>query len=221
MTDMKHPFYTSLTPLLAIGVTLLGFFLLKPDEPTALYWINMGWLVALEMLFFVWLRWGHFDSRAMEGQTVYFRIFLGSETVYYILACVAWMIFFFICGTKVGRTLLCIHFNLPDILDTWPEMSLRIYLFGILALTVLWIVIASVMGRHDMTYNAEQTALESNTQAIRDLVAELKELAAEHETAETRRAWATLIRDAQSVPPAQLASKADSLRARAEKLISE
>lgn len=216
---MKNPFYTILTPILAVGVTLLGFFLLQPAEPTALYWINMVWLIALEVLFFVWLRWGRLSSRFDEEQTVPFRLFLGVMTLYYIIACIVWMIFFFICGTKVGHTLLCIHFDLPDILETWPEMSIRIYLFGILALTVLWIVASSIMGRHDAVYNSQQTALENNTYTQRDFVAELKEQAAEHQTAETKRAWATLIRDAESVPPAQFAAKVDSLRARAQKLL--
>ena len=217
---MKNPFYSFLTPLLAIGVTLLGFFLLKPAEPTALYWINMAWLLALEVLFFVWLRWGRLESRGADEQTVYFRIFLGVGTLYYIIAAIVWMIFFFICGTQTGRTLLCIHFDLPEILDTWPEMSIRIYLMGILVLTVIWVVFAAIMGRHDVVYNKQQTELENATEDVRDLVAELKSLAAEHSTPETERAWKTLIRDAESVPPRQLASKADSFRARAEKLMN-
>ena len=217
---MKNPFYSFLTPLLAIGVTLLGFFLLKPAEPTALYWINMAWLLALEVLFFVWLRWGRLESRGVDEQTVYFRIFLGVGTLYYIIAAIVWMIFFFICGTQTGRTLLCIHFDLPEILDTWPEMSIRIYLMGILVLTVIWVVFAAIMGRHDVVYNKQQTELENATEDVRDLVAELKSLAAEHSTPETERAWKTLIRDAESVPPRQLASKADSFRARAEKLMN-
>ena len=216
---MKNPLYTILTPILTIGVTLLGFFLLKPAEPTSLYWINMAWLIALEVLFFVWLRWGRLSSRFAEEQTVPFRIFLGVMTLYYIIACIVWMVFFFICGTKVGHTLLCIHFNLPDILETWPEMSIRIYLIGILALTVIWIVVSSIMGRHDMVYNAQQTALENNTFTQRNFVSGLKAQAEEHQTAETKRAWATLIRDAESIAPAQFSAHVASLRARAQKLL--
>lgn len=218
---MNNPFYKWLTPLLAISVTLLGFVLLKPDAPTSLYWINLAWLLALEMLFFVWLRWGRLQSRGVDEQTIYFRVFLGVGTLYYILASIVWMVFFFICGTQTGRTLLCIHFNLPDILDTWPEMSTRIYLFGILALTVIWVVVASIMGRHDVAYNTQQTDLEASTLEVRDLVAEFRALAAEHQTPETQRAWNALIRDAESVPPRQLAAKAESFRLRAEKLLKQ
>ena len=98
-------------------------------------------------------------------------------------------------------------------------MSIRIYLFGILVLTVTWVVLATVMGRHDVAYNSQQTALENATADVRDFVAELRDLAAEHQTAQTKRAWAALIREAESVPPRQLQSKIDSLRQRANKLI--
>ena len=54
---MKNPFYSWLTPLLAVGVTLLGFFLLRPEEPGGLFWINLGYTICLEILFFVWLHW--------------------------------------------------------------------------------------------------------------------------------------------------------------------
>ena len=218
---MKNPFYSFLTPVLAICVTLLGFLLLKPEETTALYWINMAYAVCLEILFFVWLRWGRFEARSVDEQTPYFRIFLGVGTIYYIICSVLWMFYFFICGTKTGQQLMLIHFDLPQILETWPELSIRIYVFGILGLTVAWIVIASIVGRHDAVYNTQQTALENATDDVRNLVAQLKALAEQHQTPETQRAWKTLIRDAESVPPHQLAAKADAFLARAEKLVTK
>ncbi|MDY6384920.1 MAG: hypothetical protein SPL26_05245 [Bacteroidales bacterium] len=38
---MKNPFYSWLTPVLAVGVTLLGFILLRPENPGTLFWINL------------------------------------------------------------------------------------------------------------------------------------------------------------------------------------
>lgn len=216
---MKNPFYSWLTPVLAVGVTLLGFMLLRPEEPTSLYWINLAYSICLEALFFVWLRWGRINSRSVDEQTIYFRVFLGVGTLYYIIAAVLWMLFFFICGTRTGQRLLAIHFDLPDILATWPEMSIRIYLFGILGLTVLWIVIASIVGRHDVAYNTRLTALENATADVRNVVAELKDMAEKHQTPKTQRAWKLLIMEAESIPPARLASNEERLRAKAEKLI--
>ena len=216
---MKNPFYSWLTPVLAVGVTLLGFMLLRPEEPTSLYWINLAYSICLEVLFFVWLRWGRIRSRSVDEQTIYFRVFLGVGTLYYIIAAVLWMVFYFLCGTRTGQQLLAIHFDLPDILATWPEMSIRIYLFGILGLTVLWIVIASIVGRHDVAYNTRQTALENATADVRSFVNELKDMAQQHQTQQTKREWKLLIMEAESTPPSQLASNEVRLRAKAEKLI--
>ena len=216
---MKNPFYSWLTPVLAVGVTLLGFMLLRPEDPTSLYWINLAYSICLEVLFFVWLRWGRISSRSVDEQTIYFRVFLGVGTLYYIIAAVLWMVFYFLCGTRTGQQLLAIHFDLPDILATWPEMSIRIYLFGILGLTVLWIVIASIVGRHDVKYNTMQTALENATEDVRSFVNELKDMAQQHQTQQTKREWKLLIMEAESTPPSQLASNEVRLRAKAEKLI--
>lgn len=215
---MKNPFYSWLTPLLAVGVTLLGFFLLRPEEPGGLFWINLGYTICLEILFFVWLHWGRIKSRSVDEQTLYFRVFLGVGTLYYIIASVIWMIFFFLCGTSAGRQLLAIHFDLPDILSTWPEMTIRIYLFGILVLTVLWIVIASIVGRHDVKYNTMQTALENATEDVRSLAAELKDMAERYQTPQTQRDWKRLILEAESIPPAKVEAEGNRLRAKAEQL---
>ena len=216
---MKNPLYQWLMPVLAIGATVLGFLLLMPDEPTALFWTNLTWSLALVVLFFVWLRWGRWTSRFVDEQTTYFRVFLGVGTWYYIVASVAWMMVYFAYGTEAGRSLLRVYLRHGKILEHLPEMSIRIYLFGILVLTVTWVVLATVMGRHDVAYNSQQTALENATADVRDFVAELRDLAAEHQTAQTKRAWAALIREAESVPPRQLQSKIDFLRQRANKLI--
>ncbi|MGP1539030.1 hypothetical protein [Bacteroides pyogenes] len=213
-------FYGWLTPLLAFGITLSGFILLKPDEPTAVYWINMVWLFFLEGLFFVWLRWGHAEVKKVNNQTPYFRIFLGVSTLYYIAAGVLWMVYYFFVGTHPGRKLMCIHFDLPEILDAFPEMSVRLYLFGILVLTVLWVVVASIVGRRDAAYNTQQTQLENDTNDIRLLVQELKDMAATYQCSDTERAWRALIRDAESVLPSQITAHKPAFMARAQKLIN-
>lgn len=198
---MKNPLYTILTPILVIAVTLLGFILLRPAEAPAVYWVTMAWVVALEFLFFVWLKWDKLSIQWAEEQTVAFSFFSGTGTLFYVLVSVVWIVAFYFLRPKMG------------------ENADTIYLFVLASLTVLWLIIAAIMGRHDAAYNAQQTALENNTYNQRDFVAELKEQAAEHQTDETKRAWATLIRDAESVPPAQFANKIESLRARAQKLL--
>ncbi len=198
---MKNPLYTLLMPLLVVGVTVLGFVLLGPAEPPIVYWVTMAWVVALEFLFFIWLKWDKLSIQWAEEQTVAFSFFSGTGTFFYVLVSVVWIVAFYFLRPKMG------------------ENADTIYLFVLAGLTVLWLIVAAIMGRHDAAYNSQQKTLENNTFTQRDFVAELKEQAAEHQTEETKRAWAALIRDAESVPPAQFADKVESLRARAQKLL--
>lgn len=214
-----NPFYSWLTPALAYGVTLLGFVLLKPDSPTAVYWINMVYTFFLEVLFFIWLNKGHAEIKEVTQQTPYFKVFLGVCTLYYIGAAVLWMVYYFLCGTELGRQLLCIHFDLPEVLSTFPEMSVRLYLFGILALTVIWIVVASIVGQHDMEYNTQHIQLEQDTDEIRQLVRELRELAEQYSNPSNEREWNKLIREADSIVPSQIAGERGHIMDKANKLI--
>lgn len=183
-----------------MAVTLLGFIVLRPEDPPVIYWVTVAWGVALEILFFIWLRWNKLDIQWEEEQTTAFRLFSGSSAVIYIGISVAWIVAFYFLRPKMGKN------------------ADAIYLFVLAGLTVLWLVVAAMTGRHDAAYTSRQKTLENNTFTQRDFVAELKEQAAERQTAETGRAWAVLIRDAESVPPAQFAAKVESLRARAQKL---
>lgn len=198
---MKNPLYTILTPILVIVVTLLGFILLRPVEVPAVYWVTMAWVVALEFLFFIWLKWDKLSIQWTEEQTVALRLFSGTATFLYLIVSVVWIVAFYFLRPKMG------------------ENADTIYLFVLAGLTVLWLIVAAIMGRHDAAYNSQQKTLENNTISQREFVAELKEQAAEHQTEETKRAWAALIRDAESVPPAQFADKLETLRARAQKLL--
>lgn len=212
-------FYSWLTPALAYGVTLLGFVLLKPDSPSAVYWINMVYAFFLEALFFIWLHKGHAEIKEVTNQTPYFKVFLGVCTLYYIGAAVLWMIYYFLCGTELGRRLLCVHFDLPEVLSTFPEMSVRLYLFGILALTVIWIVVASIVGQHDVEYNTQHVQLEQDTEEVRLLGHELRDMAEQYSNPANEREWNRLIREADSILPSQVARERGRIMAKANKLV--
>ena len=192
----NNVFYGWLTPLLVCVVTLICFILLVPENVTAAYWINMVWIIALEGLFFGWMHIGYKND---DTQTSQFHVFLGTATIYYILCSVAWMVAYW----KLG-----------------DHISLNAYIVGILVITVLWIVIASITGKHDSAYHEQQTALENNTLDVRTFAQQIKNLAEEHQTEETKRAWAALIREAESVVPSQIHQQKDLLMAKAEKIIN-
>lgn len=193
-----NPFYTWLPGLMTVVVTVLGFLVFAPEEPTKLFYVNLIYLVVLEGLFFGWFHMGKLKSDA--AQTPFFKVFVGVHTMYYLIVSLVWMLIY---------TLF-----LADKLD------LKYYLLVIAVLSLIWIVLASIVGSQDAQYHEQQTQLEDTTMDIRAFRDELKALAEEHATPETQRAWKQLIMEAESVPPKQFTARYASLRKKAEKLIN-
>ena len=193
-----NPFYTWLPGLMTVVVTVLGFLVFAPEEPTKLFYVNLIYLVVLEGLFFGWFHMGKLKSDA--AQTPFFKVFVGVHTMYYLIVSLVWMLIY---------TLF-----LADKLD------LKYYLLVIAVLSLIWIVLASIVGSQDAQYHEQQTQLEDTTMDIRAFRDELKALAEEHATPETQRAWKQLIMEAESVAPKQFAARYASLRQKAEKLIN-
>lgn len=192
---MKNPLYTWLPPVLTVLLTVVGFVALRPEETTALYWINMAYIVFLELLFFGWFEVG----RWKDTQTAYWSVFLGVHILFYIFVSIVWMWIYALCLR--------------------PWMGLGAYGISIGALTVVWLIIASIVGRKDTSYNTQQVTLENHTQAVRSLVAELREMQSAHSTPETERAWKNLIREADSIPPREIGAHDARLRQKARELI--
>ena len=153
-----NPLYTWLSGLLTVVVTVLGFLVFMPEEPSKLFYVNMAYLVLLEVLFFGWFHMGKLKSDA--AQTPYFKVFVGMHTMGYLVVSVLWMLVY--------------TFLLAD------KVDLRIYLLVIGVLSVIWVVLASILGSQDTQYHAQQTQLEDVTMDIRALRDELKLLAVEH-----------------------------------------
>ena len=193
-----NPFYTWLPGLLTIVVTLLGFLVFAPEEPGKLFYINMVYLVLLEGLFFGWFHMGKLKSDA--AQTPYFKVFVGMHTMGYLIVSLVWMLIY--------------SFFLSE------KVDIKVYLLVIGILSLIWIVLASIIGSQDTHYHAQQTQLEDTTMDIRAFRDELKALAKEHATPTTERAWKQLIMEAESVSPKQFAARYEQLRQKANILIN-
>ena len=193
-----NPFYTWLPGLLTVVVTLLGFLVFAPEEPGKLFYINMVYLVLLEGLFFGWFHMGKLKSDA--AQTPYFKVFVGMHTMGYLVASLLWMLIYSVFLSE--------------------KVDIKVYLLVIGILSLLWIVLASIIGSQDTHYHAQQTQLEDTTMDIRAFCDELKALAKEHAKPETERAWKQLIMEAESVAPKQFAARYEQLREKANKLIN-
>ena len=193
-----NPLYTWLPGLMTVVVTVLGFLVFLPEEPSKLFYVNLAYLVLLEVLFFGWFHMGKLKSDA--AQTPYFKVFVGMHTMGYLVVSVLWMLIYTIF--------------LRD------KVDLKVYLLVIGILSIIWIVWASILGSQDTQYHAQQTQLEDVTMDIRALRDELKSLAVQHAKPETERAWKQLIMEAESVTPKQFAARQAQLRQKAEKLIN-
>ena len=193
-----NPFYTWLPALLTIVVTVLGFLVFAPEEPGKLFYVNLVYLIVLEGLFFGWFHMGKLKGDA--DQTPYFKVFVGIHTMYYLLVSIVWMVIYTAFLSE--------------------KVDLKIYLLVIAIISLIWIVLASIIGRQDTHYHAQQTQLEDSTMDIRAFRDELKVLAQEHATPATERAWKQLIMEADSIPPKQFAVRYAQLRKKAEQLIN-
>jgi ABC-type transport system involved in cytochrome bd biosynthesis fused ATPase/permease subunit len=193
-----NPFYTWLPALLTIVVTVLGFLVFAPEEPGKLFYVNLVYLIVLEGLFFGWFHMGKLKGDA--DQTPYFKVFVGIHTMYYLLVSIVWMVIYTAFLSE--------------------KVDLKIYLLVIAIISLIWIVLASIIGRQDTHYHAQQTQLEDSTMDIRAFRDELKVLAQEHATPATERAWKQLIMEADSIPPKQFAARYAQLRKKAEQLIN-
>lgn len=193
-----NPLYTWLPGLLTVVVTILGFIIFAPEEIGTLFYVNMAYTVVLEVLFFGWFHMG--KMKGDEAQTPYFKVFVGMHTLVYIFVSLIWMLVYSLALTD--------------------KLELKVYVIVIAALSLVWIILASIVGSQDTHYHEQQTQLEDTTIDIRALRDELKALAQEHATPATERAWKQLIMEAESVPPKQFAAKYPMLRAKADKLIN-
>ena len=192
-----NPLYTWLPGLLTIVVTILGFFVFAPEEMGALFYVNLVYAVVLEGLFFGWFHMGKLKSDA--AQTPYFKVFVGMHTLGYIIVSLLWMLVYSLWLSET--------------------VSLKVYVLVIAVLSLIWIVLASIIGRQDTAYHARQTELEGTTMDIRAFRDELKALAEEHAKPETARAWKQLIMEVESVAPKQFAARYQQLRDKADQLI--
>ena len=193
-----NPLYTWLPGLMTVVVTVLGFLVFAPEEPGKLFYVNMVYLVLLEILFFGWFHMGKLKSDAV--QTSYFKVFVGMHTMGYLVVSLLWMLIYTVFLSE--------------------KVDLKAYLLVIGVLSLIWIVMASIVGSQDTQYHAQQTQLDDTTMDIRAFRDQLKALAKEHTKPETERAWKQLIMEAESVAPKQFAARYASLRQKAEKLIN-
>jgi len=146
-------------PIVVIATTITLFFMFKPEETTSLFWINLFYTIFLEAVFFGYLN--ILQIKTKDLSTPFFVVF-GVYCVYYIIAGIGWM-------------LLC-----SLVLPLFTE-SLKIYIAGLLLLTLLWIIISVITAQTDSNYKQTVNTLKERGQSLNFYTQKITLLASRYE----------------------------------------
>lgn len=121
-------------PCIVLLATPGLFVLLKPEETTALYWVNMSYLILLELLSFSWLVWVRADSK---GTSPLLSIILGTYTGYYLAA-----------------GLICIIVS--AIVSLFAAVSIKWYVAALVVITIIWMLPGVLIAQADSNHAERQ-----------------------------------------------------------------
>ena len=130
-------------PVVTIGITIALFFMFKPQEPTALFYVNLCYAVFLEAVFFGYLNLLYAKTR--DVSTPFFAIF-GVYSLYYIIFGTGWILLY---------SLALVHFA-----------PLKLYIAVLMVLTLLWIIISALTAQTDSNYKQSVDALKEEGQSL-------------------------------------------------------
>jgi len=127
-------------PIVVIATTITLFFMFQPIETPSLFYINLGYIVFLEAIFFGYLNilYGKKNGLSMP----FFAIF-GVYCLYYIILGVVWMLVYSL------------------VLNNFTDTH-KLYIAVLMSLTLLWIIISIITARTASNYNEKiETLIES------------------------------------------------------------
>ena len=116
-------------PIVTGVLTIVLFFLFRPEETTALFYLNLVYSLILEGVFFGYIGSLHRDSETVSTP---FRAIFGITAAYYIIGGLGWMLLY---------SLLLRHFA-----------SIKVYIAVLAIFTLLWIILSLLMGQTDSNY---------------------------------------------------------------------
>jgi hypothetical protein len=130
-------------PIVVIVITIALFFMFKPQETTFLFYLNLFYIIFLETIFFGYLNVLH--AKTKELSAPYFAIF-GVYSLYYIIVGLGWLLLY---------SLLLSHFA-----------PLKVYVTGLMVLTLLWIIISVLTAQTDSNYKQTIDKLKEQGQSL-------------------------------------------------------
>jgi hypothetical protein len=145
-------------PIVVASVTVVLFLMFQPEQPTALFYLNLGYTIVLEMVFFGYLNLLY--SKAKGISTPLLAIF-GVYDIYYVLFGTIWMFLY---------SLLLSNF-----------VSLKVYIAALVVLTLIWILISVLTAQTDSNYKQTIDKLKNDGQTLNFYVQKITLLASRYE----------------------------------------
>ena len=130
-------------PLVVIAMTVVMFFVFKPQETTPLFYVNLCYAVFVEAVFFGYLNLLHVKTEDLS--TPFYAVF-GVYSLYYIIVGIGWL---FLYSLRLS------HF-----------MPLKIYIAVLIVLTLLWIIISVLTAQTDSNYKQTTNKLKAQGQSL-------------------------------------------------------
>lgn len=112
-------------PAAVIAATVLMFFLFRPEESGALFYVNLCYTLLLEGVFFGWLGL----LRGDNGFSVAFRAAMGVCAFFYVMAGFGWMLLY---GMLLSTVL-----------------ALKWYIALIVIFTLIWLIVGALLAQAD------------------------------------------------------------------------
>jgi len=130
-------------PIVVMAITASLFFMFKPQETTSLFYINLGYILFLEAVFFGYL---NLLQAKTEGLSSPFFAIFGVYSMYYIVLGLGWLLLY---------SLALVHFT-----------PMKVYISGLMILTLLWIIISVLTAQTDSNYKETVETLKGQGQSL-------------------------------------------------------
>ncbi len=150
-------------PAVVIVITASLFFMFRPEETTTLFYLNLGYTIFLEAIFFGYINLMY--SKIKSFSTPFYAVF-GIYAMYYVIVGCGWMLVY--------------SLGLSGI------VAMKTYIAGLMVLTLFWIIISVLTAQTDSNYketidqlNDQRHTLDFYAQKISKYASRYEKLCAE------------------------------------------
>lgn len=130
-------------PIVVIIATIVICLILKPEEPTTLYWINLGFGIFWEFIFFGWMSLSRSDTSVVSSV---FKAVSGGMSLYYVFISFIIMLVY-----TIGLA---------------EQIHIKWYLSVLAVLTIIWYVLGSLVAHYDNVISDKQDSLNESSAIV-------------------------------------------------------